>query len=133
MAAGRRSEANLDRRRSGYWKPDHEAYAEEREIDLYISTRRTNHGESLPPAEAGAAVGDPRARMSAKLQTNVGRQSYARRQAIVEPVFAQAKEARGFRRFHLRGRGQVIGEWSLVTATHNLRKLYRNSPLPVGA
>ena len=118
---------------AGYWKPEHEAYGENREIELTISTRRAKHGESRPPAEAGEAAGDPRARMSAKLQTDVGREAYARRKAIVEPVFGQVKEARGFRRFHLRGLRKVIGEWSLVTAAHNLLKLYRNSLVPVGA
>jgi len=63
--------------------------------------------------------------MTAKLQTDEGRAHYARRKAIVEPVFGQIKECRGFRRFLLRGLPKVIGEWSLVIATHNLLKLYR--------
>ena len=41
--------------------------------------------------------------MQAKLKTAAGRAVYARRKAIVEPVFGQIKEARGFRRFLLRG------------------------------
>jgi hypothetical protein len=47
------------------------------------------------------------------------------RKAVVEPVFAQIKEQRGFRRFLLRGLKRVEGEWRLICATHNLLKLYR--------
>ena len=51
------------------------------------------------------------------------RRIYARRKAIVEPVFGQIK-GRGFRQFLLRGEKKVRGEWSLICTTHNLRKLY---------
>lgn len=44
---------------------------------------------------------------------------------IVEPVFGQIKEARGFRRFLLRGLDNIRGEWRLVCVTHNLLKLWR--------
>jgi hypothetical protein len=57
-------------------------------------------------------------RMRRKLKTKVGAAIYARRKAIVEPVFGQIKEARGFRRFSLRGLLKVEGEWpSCVSRT----------------
>ena len=62
--------------------------------------------------------------MSRKLRTKAGRRHYARRKVIVEPVFGQIKEARGFRRFSLRGLEQVQAEWQLVAAVHNLGKLF---------
>ena len=62
--------------------------------------------------------------MERKLRTKRGRAHYARRKAIVEPVFGQIKEARGFRRFSLRGLEQVRAEWLLVAAVHNLGKLF---------
>jgi hypothetical protein len=40
-------------------------------------------------------------------------------------TFGQIKEARGFRRFLLRGIAKVRGEWSLISLTHNLLKLHR--------
>jgi len=43
----------------------------------------------------------------------------------VEPVFGQIKEARGFRRFLLRGLVKVQGEWALACLTHNILKLHR--------
>lgn len=55
-----------------------------------------------------------------------GREIYRRRKSTVEPVFGQAKEARGFRRFHLRGLTSVTGEWSLVCTAHNILKLFRS-------
>jgi len=63
--------------------------------------------------------------MRRKLQSAVGRETYRRRKAVVEPVFGQVKEARGFRRFLLRGLSSVQGEWSLVCTGHNLLKLFR--------
>jgi hypothetical protein len=50
----------------------------------------------------------------------------ARREEIVEPVFGQITAARGFRRFSLRGRFKVTGEWRLVCAVRNLDKLFRS-------
>jgi transposase len=54
-----------------------------------------------------------------------GRAHYRRRKAIVEPVFGQMKEAQEFRRFLLRGRRKVRGEWFLGCLSHNLRKIHR--------
>src|SRR3990172_7980736 len=50
---------------------------------------------------------------------------YAARQAIVESVFGQIQQARGFRRFSLRGLAKVQAEWALGCATHNILKLHR--------
>ena len=63
--------------------------------------------------------------MKRKLQTKVGRVIYATRKTIVEPVFGQIKQARGFRQFLLRGLVKVRGEWALVCLTHNILKLHR--------
>ena len=63
--------------------------------------------------------------MRRKLATKAGRAMYSRRKTIVEPVFGQIKEARGFRRFLLRGIAKVRGEWSLISLTHNLLELHR--------
>lgn len=63
--------------------------------------------------------------MRRKLKTKVGAAIDARRKAIVEPVFGQIKEARGFRRFSLRGLVKVAAEWSLVCLTPNILKGHR--------
>jgi transposase len=99
----------------------------EKQIDAYVATGRQKHSEvsgDCPrgPLPQGATRVD---RMRRKLKTKVGAAIYARRKAIVEPVFGQIKEARGFRRFSLRGLVKVEGEWSLVCLTHNILKMHR--------
>jgi hypothetical protein len=64
--------------------------------------------------------------MARKLRTKKGQGIYKKRKQIVEPVFGQIKEARGFRRFHLRGLEAVTGEWDLVCLTHNILKLFHS-------
>ena len=68
--------------------------------------------------------------MARKLRTKNGRAIYRRRKTIVEPVFGQIKEARGFRQFSLRGLAKVNGEWRLVCLTHNLLKVWRSGYRP---
>jgi len=60
-----------------------------------------------------------------KLQTQVGAAVYATRKFIVEPVFGQIKQARGFRQFLLRGLEKVRGEWALICMTHNILKFHK--------
>jgi IS5 family transposase len=68
---------------------------------------------------------DSKARMVRKLRSKKGSRISAQRKAVVEPVNGQIKEARGLRRFLLRGLEKVNGEWHLIAATHNLLKLFR--------
>src|ERR1022692_3169321 len=93
-------------------------------IDAYIATGKQKHDEYRQPCSRGPL---PRKatrveRMKRKLQTKAGRAIYATRKTIVEPVFGQIKQARGFRQFLLRGLAKVQGEWALVCLTHNILK-----------
>jgi len=63
--------------------------------------------------------------MRHKLPSPEGRALYKQRKAIVEPVFGQLKEVRGFRRLLLRGLSAASGEFNLIALTHNLLKLFR--------
>ena len=94
-------------------------------VDPYIPPDRQKHGEVRPTPARGPIPKKATAkeRMRRKLRTRKGRRIYARRKAIVEPVFGQIK-GRGFRQFLLRGERNVRGEWSLICMTHNLLKLY---------
>jgi transposase len=99
-------------------------------VDLYVPPDRQKHGVALETiGAADASVGD---QMRQKLKTAAGQAVYKWRKAIVEPVFGQTKEARGFRRFSFRGLTKVAAEWDLITLTHNLLKLWRaqSRPLP---
>jgi hypothetical protein len=92
-------------------------------FDPYIATaRQRHHGAQAAAPETPATAQE---RMAAKVRTPEGKALYARRKVIVEPVFGQIKEARGFRRFLLRGLAKIRGEWRLVCLTHNLLKLWR--------
>ena len=116
---------------SGYCSEENLAYLEsadqpERKIDGFIATGKQKHGEHrLPckrgPLPKGATKVD---RMKRKLQTKVGKAVYAARKCVVEPVFGQIKQARGFRQFLLRGKEKVKGEWALVCLTHNILRLH---------
>jgi transposase len=66
----------------------------------------------------------PYAFMRAVLASDAGHELYKHRKATVEPVFAQNKFNRGFRRFQRRGRAAVRSEWRLQAAVHNLLKLH---------
>lgn len=101
-------------------------------IDLLVAPDRPKHGEEVPlgtgpppPESSGVAE-----RMRYKLRAPEGRAVYKMRKAVVEPVFGQIKEQRRFRRFLLRGLGNVAAEWKLICATHNLLKLYRSGWSP---
>jgi len=116
---------------SGYCSEENLEYLEsagepERKIEGFIATGKQKHGEHrLPckrgPLPKGATKVD---RMKRKLQTKLGKAVYAARKCVVEPVFGQIKQARGFRQFLLRGKEKVKGEWVLVCLTHNILRLY---------
>jgi len=65
--------------------------------------------------------------MDRKVSNKKGRALYKRRQAIIEPVFGQIKDARGIRGFMRRGKAACESEWKRICGTHNLLKLYRRA------
>jgi hypothetical protein len=76
-----------------------------------------------PEAEVSTEPTTAKEHMAAKVRTPEGKALDARRKVMVELVFGQIKEDRGFRRFLLRGLKKIRGEWSLVCLTHNLLKV----------
>jgi transposase len=117
---------------TGYFSELNIDYLEGEEIDSYVATGRNKHGSGPDPSPRGRIPKDltKKERMARKLRTKKGRETYSKRKAIVEPVFGQIKEARGFRRFSLRGLGNVMSEWDLICLTHNLLKLFRSGLMP---
>ncbi len=98
-------------------------------VEVYIPPDRLRHRATSPapppPARIQSAAA---AQMRDKLATPAGRGIYALRKTIVEPVFGQIKEIRGFRRFSFRGVRNVTAEWVLICLTHNVLKLFRGAP-----
>ncbi len=111
---------------AGYWFAEVDAQGQRRGSAVYVAPDRRRHGAELdPPTPKSEQEPTAKDLMRAKLSTPEGRAIYARRKAVVEPVNGQIKEARGFRRFLLRGLHAVSGQWSLVCTGHNVLKLYR--------
>jgi hypothetical protein len=119
------AKASMD---AGYFGNDNVVAIEKLGVEAFIPPERRKHGEVAPPAPRGRIPKGLSAKelMRRKLSTIRGRTIYAKRKTIVEPVFGQIKQARGFRQFLLRGISKVKGEWSLICTTHNLLKLWRN-------
>jgi len=116
---------------SGYCSEENLEYLEsagqpERKMEGYIATGKQQHGEHRWPCPRGPLPkGATRVdRMKRKLRTQIGKAIYAARKYVVEPVFGQIKQARGFRQFLLRGKVKVKGEWALVCLTHNILRLW---------
>ena len=119
---------------AGYYSEDNLKYLSGEQIDPYVATGRQKHGTraSAPRGRIPSQV-SAKERMTRKLQTVKGRREYSKRKETVEPVFGQIKEARGLRRFSLRGLGVVAAEWNLICLTHNLLKLFRSGWSPKAA
>jgi transposase len=120
-AAGVTDEPEVVVADAGYW---HQA-----QMDSIVS-------QGIPvliPPDAGKRKGarpgwdgGPYAFMRSVLETTLGNALYRKRQATVEPVFANTKFNRGIDRFQRRGRSACRSEWRLIAATHNLLKLHRH-------
>jgi transposase len=98
--------------------------------NLLVPPNRHKHGSepvaATPPGEGASAA----ERMRYKLSSTEGRALYKQRKAIVEPVFGQIKEVRGFRRLLVRGLTAARAEFNLIALTHNVLKLFRASARP---
>jgi transposase len=118
-ALGRRpKEASAD---AGYCSEANLAALAEREVGAYVATGRAKHA-----AQGKRKIVQPLAKaMRDKLKRAGWRSRYRLRKQIVEPVFGQIKQARGFRQFLLRGIDKVKDEWAMICTAHNLTKLAR--------
>lgn len=94
--------------------------------EFFVAVGRRRGGDPPPVATRGripeSATG--KQRMARKLTTKTGRKAYSRRKAIVEPVFGQMATLQNAKHLLLRGFEQARGEWLLLAACHNLRKLH---------
>jgi transposase len=119
---------------SGYFSEENVQWLADHRIDGYVATERIQHNERVPESPRGGPPADLTAKekMARKLRTKRGRETYAKRKTVVEPVFGQIKRCRGFMQFLLRGIEKMRGEWSLVCLTHNLLKLFRIQTAAIG-
>ena len=114
---------------AGYFSEKNVTDATDAGVDVLIATGRIKHDERVPAAPRGPIPKDAtvKEKMARRLRTKAGRADYARRKAIVEPVFGQMKVRQGAGFLRLRGLEGAQGEWALHSLCHNLRKLARAS------
>jgi transposase len=100
-------------------------FTAEHGTDFFIATgRRRDDPAPAPPRGRIPAHATDKQRMARKLATKTGHAVYARRKAIVEPVFGQMSTLQNAKHLLLRGLDGARGEWLLLAACHNLRKLH---------
>jgi transposase len=107
---------------AGYWHQQQMEHIIDRGIQVLIPPDASKR----KGARRGWA-GGYYAFMRRVLASERGGELYRQRQPMIEPVFGQTKFNRGIDRFRRRGRAAVRAEWRLITATHNLLKLHRQS------
>ena len=116
---------------AGYFSEDNVDSVAEHRLDAYIATGRLTHSESPDPAPEQPLGDDatPKQQMARKTKTEPGRAVYARRMAVVEPVFGQMDTTQDARRMLIRGTPAARKQWQFGCAIHNLLKLHRNGGL----
>jgi transposase len=108
---------------AGYWNGYEIAGLQGAGWDVLVPPDRgkMNGQEELPKNAPQGLVAQ---QMRERLAKQEEQKRYRQRNAMVEPVFGLIKEILGYRRFLLRGLKKVRGEWSLICASFNLRKLF---------
>jgi transposase len=113
---------------AGYYSEQNAKDLKQRGIEAYLATERLKHHEKVASAPRGRIPDGLSAKqgMARKLRTKKGREMYAKRKGMIEPIFGQLKQVLGFRQFSMRGLASMRGEWRLMATVHNLLKLWRN-------
>ena len=99
---------------AGYYSETNATDLKQRGIEAYLATERLKHHEKVASAPRGRIPQDlsVKQRMARKLRTKKGREMYAKRKGMIEPIFGQLKQALGFRQFSMRGLASMRGEWA---------------------
>ena len=113
---------------AGYWHQQQMEAIIDRGLQVLIPPDAGKRKGTRPGWDGGLY-----AFMRRVLSTDHGGGLYAKRQGMIEPVFAQTKFNRRADRFQRRGRAACRSEWRLITATHNLLKLWKHTTAPVAA
>jgi transposase len=113
---------------AGYWHQDQMENIINRGIQVVIPPDAGKRKGTRPGWDGGLY-----SFMRRVLETDRGGGLYAKRQGMIEPVFGHTKFNRRYDRFQRRGRSACRSEWRLITATHNLVKLWRHNTAPAVA
>lgn len=117
---------------SGYCSKRNVDLTRQAGIEPLIALGRESHHRSWrerfaepPPLDHDASALET---MAHRLKTRDGRSRYALRKQTVEPVFGIIKSVMEFRQFLLRGIENTSGEWSLVTMSWNIKRMFALQP-----
>ncbi len=97
---------------------------EQRNIDAYVPDSNLASELNLGTRCRVKARAPAHRRMRAKLRSPDGQAAYARRKAVVEPVFGVLKQQRGMSQFRTRGLQNVNNEFTLATLAYNITRLH---------
>jgi len=113
---------------TGYFSVKNVQHCHERRITPLIASKREQHNQpwmehfmvnrALPKPDAN----DVMACMQYNLHSKEGRDIYAKRKCIVEPVFGIIKNVLGFRQFSMPGLKKAHAEWQLVCMAWNINE-----------
>jgi transposase len=109
---------------SGFFSIDNLNRMEQRDIDAYVPDSNLACALNLGTRCRVKARAAAHRRMRAKLRSPAGEATYARRKAVVEPVFGVLKQQRGMRQFRTRGLENVNQEFTLATLAFNITRLH---------
>jgi hypothetical protein len=109
---------------SGFFSIDNLRQLEQRNIDAYVPDSNMACALNLRTRCRTRARHPAHRRMRAKLRSPAGQAAYARRKAVVEPVFGVLKQQRGIRQFRTRGLNKVTNEFTLATLAYNITRLH---------
>ena len=109
---------------SGFFSIDNLNQMEQRNIDAYVPDSNMARTLNLGGRCRTRAKAPAHRRMRAKLRSPAGQAAYARRKAVVEPVFGVLKQQRGMRQFRTRGFENVNNEFTLATLAYNITRLH---------
>ena len=90
--------------------------------------RRKNAKRKAICVPIGIVEGNLTKAMQEKIDSEKGKKIYARRLAIVEPVFANIRTHKQMNRFTLRGKVKVNIQWLLYCIVHNMGKILKYAP-----
>lgn len=116
----------------GYYSMDQIGTVNARGIEVYVPDRLM--ATELAGGDRAAEMNQRQQRRTPGLQQlrermrdPASRICYARRKALVEPVFGVLKQQRGMRQFRRRGLIGVSTEWALATTAYNMTRLFNLS------
>jgi transposase len=112
---------------SGFFSNANLEQLEAQQIDAYVPDSNLACALNLGTACHSPARHPAHRRMRQKMNTEAGRAAYARRKAVVEPVFGVLKQQRGMRQFRTRGLSQVNTEFTLAAIAYNLTRMHNRT------